>query len=41
VRTEIFEYIELFYNRRRLHQFQAYQTPMKYDSTAVGARNCP
>jgi putative transposase len=36
-RSEIFEYIELFYNRRRLHQSLAYQTPIKYDSTSVGA----
>ena len=31
-RTEIFEYIELFYNRKRLHQSLDYQTPMKYES---------
>ena len=31
-RTEIFEYIELFYNRKRLHQSLNYQTPMKYKS---------
>ena len=36
-RSEIFEYIELFYNRRRLHQSLAYQTPISYDSTNVGA----
>ena len=36
-RSEIFEYIELFYNRRRLHQSLAYQTPIKYDSTSVSA----
>jgi transposase InsO family protein len=36
-RSEIFDYIELFYNRRRLHQSLAYQTPMNYDSTRVGA----
>jgi putative transposase len=34
-RAEIFEYIELFYNRKRLHQSLNYQTPMKYNSAKV------
>jgi putative transposase len=34
-RTEIFDYIELFYNRKRLHQSLNYQTPMLYKSDAV------
>jgi putative transposase len=34
-RAEIFEYIELFYNRKRLHQSLDYQTPMKYKSVKV------
>ena len=34
-RTEIFDYIELFYNRKRLHQSLNYQTPMKYKSERV------
>ena len=34
-RAEIFEYIELFYNRKRLHQSLNYQTPMQYKSDAV------
>lgn len=33
--TEIFEYIELFYNRKRLHQSLNYQTPMQYKSAKV------
>lgn len=31
-RSEIFEYIELFYNRQRLHQSLGYRTPVAYDS---------
>jgi putative transposase len=29
-RSEIFEYIELFYNRKRLHQSLNYQPPVQY-----------
>lgn len=31
-RTEIFQYIELFYNRKRIHQSLDYQTPLQYES---------
>ena len=34
-RTDIFAYIELFYNRQRIHQSLDYQTPMQYDSIKV------
>jgi len=30
-RSEIFEYIEVFYNRQRLHQTLGYKTPMDYE----------
>ncbi len=31
-KTDIFEYIELFYNRQRIHQSLEYRTPVKYES---------
>jgi putative transposase len=30
-RTEIFEYIELFYNRRRILQSLDYEAPLEYE----------
>ncbi|MBX9722937.1 MAG: integrase core domain-containing protein, partial [Candidatus Obscuribacterales bacterium] len=32
LREEIFEYIEIFYNRRRLHSSLGYQTPEEFDN---------
>jgi putative transposase len=34
-RAEIFEYTELFYNRRRVHQSLNYQTPMQYKAITM------
>jgi putative transposase len=34
-RNEIFEYIELFYNRKRIHQSLNYQPPVQYKSIEV------
>lgn len=34
-RTEIFEYIEVFYNRVRLHSYLDYVTPEEYESNAA------
>ena len=34
-RMDIFEYIELFYNRKRIHQSLNYQTPIRYESVKV------
>jgi transposase InsO family protein len=40
-RPEIFEYIELFYNRKGIHQSLDSQTPMKYESVKPTQINCP
>ena len=37
-RTEIFEYVELFYNRKRIHQSLDYQAPMKYQSVKLSPK---
>jgi putative transposase len=36
-RSEIFDYIELFYNRKRLHQTLGYQTPEAFERRAASA----
>jgi putative transposase len=34
IRREIFEYIEVFYNRRRLHSYLGYRTPAEYENSS-------
>ena len=41
VRKEIFEFIEVFYNRQRIHQTLGYQTPSQFEESAVSSLNCP
>ncbi|MES1938203.1 integrase [Salinisphaera hydrothermalis C27AD] len=33
-RTAIFEYIEVFYNRQRIHQTLGYRTPLEVEAVA-------
>jgi transposase InsO family protein len=40
-RTAIFEYIEVFYNRVRLHSYLDYVTPEEYESNAGIAEKVP
>ena len=36
-RAAVFEYIEIFYNRQRIHQSNGYLTPEDYYSAALAA----
>ncbi len=41
-RSEIFDYIEIFYNRQRAHQTLNYISPVAYEEASNGAQlNCP
>jgi putative transposase len=34
-RSDVFEYIEVFYNRRRAHSLLGYETPTSYEACAI------
>ena len=36
-RAAVFEYVEIFYNRQRLHESNAYLTPEEYYTAALVA----
>jgi transposase InsO family protein len=41
-RSEIFDYIEIFYNRQRAHATLQYMSPLDYETRSNGAQlNCP
>jgi putative transposase len=41
-RSEIFDYIEIFYNRKRAHATLQYASPVTYEERSNPARlNCP
>lgn len=41
-RSEIFDYIEIFYNRQRAHATLQYVSPLDYESRSNSAQlNCP
>ena len=37
----IFEYIEVFYNRQRLHSTLGYRTPVEYEQRTLSTQDCP
>ena len=37
----IFEYIEVFYNRQRLHSTLGYRAPVEYEQSSLSTQDCP
>lgn len=40
-RAVLFEYIEIFYNRQRLHSSIGYMTPVEFESSRIPINTCP
>lgn len=40
-RSAVFEFIEVFYNRRRLHSSLGYRSPVEYESVRIPGRSSP
>ena len=36
VQRDMFEYIELFYNRKRMHSYLGYMSPVEYRLKQIG-----
>ena len=36
-RADVFDYVERFYNRQRLHGYRGYTSPVKFETQAMGA----
>ena len=40
IRHDVFEYIELFYNRKRMHSVLGYMSPVEYRLKNIAKKYC-